>query len=172
MIDILCTIHFIVLAWQQVAQSTFQNCSVKSGHEEKNEEGSDVTEVGGSGNGDITQDEDWFWLGASTAVLDFDAYVSVDQELAMCDVLCIEEMGGVVGSGSCVDDDDGGGGVQTIAEFYRSTSCVESIRAFMYAHDITKRDQVNIVNIERLLFSLKRKGATEQMMINDFIKNK
>jgi hypothetical protein len=36
------------------------------------------------------------------------------------------------------------------------------------AHDITKRDQVNIVNIEKLLFSLKRKGATKQMRINYF----
>jgi hypothetical protein len=38
----------------------------------------------------------------------------------------------------------------------------------MYVQDITKRDQANIVNIERLLFSLKRKGATKQMSINDF----
>jgi hypothetical protein len=42
----------------------------------------------------------------------------------------------------------------------------------MYAHDITKRDQVNIVNIERLLFSLKRKGVTKQMRINDYFKKK
>jgi hypothetical protein len=40
----------------------------------------------------------------------------------------------------------------------------------MYAHDITKRDQANIINNERLLFSLKRKDATEQMRINDFFK--
>jgi hypothetical protein len=37
----------------------------------------------------------------------------------------------------------------------------------MYAH-ITERDQANSVNIERLLFSLKRKGATKQMRINYF----
>jgi hypothetical protein len=45
------------------------------------------------------------------------------------------------------------------------------MRAFMYAH-ITKRDQANIVNIESLLFKLKRKGATKQMKINDFLKKK
>jgi hypothetical protein len=39
-------------------------------------------------------------------------------------------------------------------------------------HDITKRDQVNIVNIEKLLFSLKRKGATKQMRITYFFKKK
>jgi hypothetical protein len=37
----------------------------------------------------------------------------------------------------------------------------------MYAHDITE-----IVNIESLLFKLKRKGATKQMKINDFLKKK
>jgi hypothetical protein len=39
-----------------------------------------------------------------------------------------------------------------------------------YAHDIIERDQANIVDIERLLFSLKRKCATKQMKINDFFK--
>jgi hypothetical protein len=32
----------------------------------------------------------------------------------------------------------------------------------MYGHDITIRDQTNVVNIERLLFSLKKKGAAKQ----------
>jgi hypothetical protein len=48
----------------------------------------------------------------------------------------------------------------------------ESIRAFMYAHDITKRNQVNIINNEMLVFSFKGKGATKQMRINDFFKRK
>jgi hypothetical protein len=39
----------------------------------------------------------------------------------------------------------------------------------MYGHDITIRDQANVVNIERLLFSLKKKGATKQMWINVFL---
>jgi hypothetical protein len=38
----------------------------------------------------------------------------------------------------------------------------------MYGHDITIRDQANVVNIERLLLSLKKKGDTKQMWINDF----
>jgi hypothetical protein len=46
----------------------------------------------------------------------------------------------------------------------------DSMRAFMYAHDITERDQANIVHIESLLFNLKRKGATKQIKINDFLK--
>jgi hypothetical protein len=33
-----------------------------------------------------------------------------------------------------------------------------------------KRDQANIVNTERLLLSLKRKGATKQMINNVFKK--
>jgi hypothetical protein len=41
----------------------------------------------------------------------------------------------------------------------------------MYGHDIT-RDQANVVNIEKLLFSLKKKGAAKQLWINDVFKNK
>jgi hypothetical protein len=42
-INILCTIHFIVLAWQHVTRSTIQNCFVKCDQVKKNQEGSDVT---------------------------------------------------------------------------------------------------------------------------------
>jgi hypothetical protein len=35
---------------------------------------------------------------------------------------------------------------------------------------VFKRDKANIVNIESLLFKLKRKGAIKQMKINDFLK--
>jgi hypothetical protein len=40
------------------------------------------------------------------------------------------------------------------------------------AHDITRREQVNIVEVERLLFSLKRKDATKQIRFNEFFKKK
>jgi hypothetical protein len=82
----------------------------------------------------------------------------VDPELATCGVLCVEEMCGELGSGSCVEEVQGGGDDDE-AGFYGSTS--ESMRVFMYAHDITKRDQADIVNIGSLLFKLKRKGATK-----------
>jgi hypothetical protein len=56
--------------------------------------------------------------------------------------------------------------------FTEALHAFESMRAFMYAHDITERDQANIINIERLLFKSKRKGATRQMKMNDFLKKK
>jgi hypothetical protein len=64
-IDILQAFHFIVSAWQQVTQSAIQNCFVKCGHVKKNEEGSDVTEIDGSGEDDGMQDEDLVQLEAS-----------------------------------------------------------------------------------------------------------
>jgi hypothetical protein len=69
--DILHVTHFIVSAWQQVTQSTIQNSFVKCDHMKKNQEGSDVTKVDGSGEDDITQDEGWVGLGASTPCVDF-----------------------------------------------------------------------------------------------------
>jgi hypothetical protein len=172
-IDILRAIHFTVLAWQQVTQSTIQNCFVKCGHVKKNEQGSDVTEIDGSGEDDGTKDEDWVRLGACIAGVNFDAYVSVDQELATCGVLCVEEMCGELGSGSCVEEVQGGGDEaepEPVPSFKEALHGFESMRAFMCAHDITERNQANIVNIESLLFKLKRKGATKHMKINDFLK--
>jgi hypothetical protein len=85
------------------------------------------------------------------------------QELVTCGVLCVEETCGELGSGSCVEEVQGGGGGDDEAEpepvpsFTEALYGFESMRAFMYAHDITKRDQANIVNIESLLFNLKRR---------------
>jgi hypothetical protein len=64
-----------------------------------------------------------------------------------------------------VKEVQGGGGQVLQKHFVR----YESMRVFMYAH-ITERDQANIVNIETLLFNLKRKGATKQMKIMTFLK--
>ena len=41
-LDILLAIHVIVLAWQQVTQSTILNCFVKCVHVKKNDKGSDM----------------------------------------------------------------------------------------------------------------------------------
>jgi hypothetical protein len=83
-----------------------------------------------------------------------DANGSADQELTLCGVLCMEEMCGVVGSGSCMEEGQGDGGgdddeveSKPVLSFMEGLLEFESLRAFMYAHDITKRDQVNIVNI-------------------------
>jgi hypothetical protein len=51
-------------------------------------------------------------------------YVSLDQELATCGVLCVEEMCGALGSGSCMEEVQGGGGGGGEAKFYGSSSCV------------------------------------------------
>jgi 2-keto-4-pentenoate hydratase/2-oxohepta-3-ene-1,7-dioic acid hydratase in catechol pathway len=60
--------------------------------------------------------------------------------------------------------------VTTRPSFREALRAFESMRGFTYAHDISERDQANIVNIESLLFNFKRKGATKQMKINDFLK--
>jgi hypothetical protein len=55
-----------------------------------------------------------------------------------------------------------------VASFMEALHAFKSMRVFVYAHDVTKRDQANIVNI---LLSLKRNGATKQM-INDIFTKK
>jgi hypothetical protein len=77
--------------------------------------------------------------------MDFDAYVSLDQELTMCGALCMEETCGVVGSGSCVDGQGDGGADDDEAEsepvlsFTQALHASESMRGFMYAHDINQK---------------------------------
>jgi hypothetical protein len=56
--------------------------------------------------------------------------------------------------------------------FTEALRVFEYMRALMYAHDITERDQANTVNIESLLFNLKWKGSTKQIKINYFLKKK
>jgi hypothetical protein len=56
--------------------------------------------------------------------------------------------------------------------FTKALNAFQTMRAFMYADDIIDIDQADILSIESLLFSLKRKGATTQMKISDFLKRK
>jgi hypothetical protein len=69
-----------------------------------------------------------------------------------------------------IDDDEAE--PEPVPSFTEALRAFESMRVSMHAHDITKRDQANIVNIKSLLFNLKRKDATKQIKINDFLKKK
>jgi hypothetical protein len=57
-----------------------------------------------------------------------------------------------------------------VPSFTEALHAFESMRAFKCAHIITERGQANILDIESLLFNLKRKGVTKQMKIDDFLK--
>jgi hypothetical protein len=91
--------------------------------------------------------------------------------------VCVEEMCGDLGSGSSMEEGQGGGDVdeakpKPVPSFMEALNVFETMRVFIYAHDITEIDQANIVSIQILLFSLKSKGATKQIQINDFLKKK
>jgi hypothetical protein len=96
-------------------------------------------------------------------------YVSVDQELTTCGMLCVEEMCGEFGSGSYMEEVQGGGGgdddeaePESVPSFTEALCALESMRAFMYAHDITERDQTNITIIESLKFEKERCYQTNE----------
>jgi hypothetical protein len=90
----------------------------------------------------------------------------VDQELATCGVLCVVSWEVEVSLRTCKAV------VVTTTKpgFMEALRAFESMRAFMYAHDLTERNQANIVNIGSLWLKLKRKGATKQMKIMTFLK--
>jgi hypothetical protein len=81
-------------------------------------------------------------------------YVNVNQFVILPNECTVRHVCSILWSASCYC-------------FLFASVLFESMRAFMYGH-ITIRDQANVVNIERLLFSLKKKGATKQMSIIDF----
>jgi hypothetical protein len=96
-IDILCTVHFIVSAWQQVTHCTIQNCFVKCSHVKKNQEGSDMTDVVRMTSRKMKTVFSW---GQALLAWTLLPIVSVDKELATC---------GVLGSGSCMEEGQGDG---------------------------------------------------------------
>jgi hypothetical protein len=53
-------------------------------------------------------------------------------------------------------DDDDEAKPKQVPSFTEALRAFESMGAFMNAHDITKRDQANIVNTGSLLFNLKK----------------
>jgi hypothetical protein len=106
-------------------------------------------------------------------------YNAYETGLATCRVPCLEDMCDVVGSGNCMeegqsdgDDDDNEAESEQVLSFMEALCAYVTMRAFMYAHDIIRRDQESIIINERSLSSLKRKGATKQLGINDLFKKK
>ena len=100
-IDVLQAIHFTVLSWQQVTQSTIQNCFAKCGYTGNNE----LSDMSEDNEIDENVDEDCIRLGGNTAGIDFNAYVSVDQELATCGTN-VSDSGNSVNDGEDDDDDE------------------------------------------------------------------
>jgi hypothetical protein len=100
-------------------------------------------------------------------------YVSVDQELATYGVLCVWKKCVVSWEVEVVWRRCKAVVVTMTKPGFTEALCVfESMRVFLYAHDITERNQANSVNIESLVFKLKKKDTTKQMKINDFLKKK
>jgi hypothetical protein len=82
----------------------------------------------------------------------WDVYNAVDEGLVTC---------GVLGR-SCRDSgEDVEAKPKPMPSSVQAFCAFETVRPFTYAHDTTERDQMNIIKIERLLFSMERKSATK-----------
>jgi hypothetical protein len=167
-INVLQAIHFTVVAWRQVMQSTILNCFRQCGY------GRELNTEANSDSSIEEEDafhEDWIRLGAKKDV-DFSAYVSVDNELATCGVSSINEL--------CDDHKGGGSGgdegderePEPVLSFAEVHAACETVKSFFYAHSIGEHDEQVILNLELALFCLKCKVSNKHLLITDFFGKK
>jgi hypothetical protein len=99
-INVLEVMHYIMAAWQQVSQQTFQNCFRKVGHKYQSD-GNEMT------NDDDDDDfgQDWEEL-CRAQKYDFQSYVSVDRHMAISGVETVEELCEAFGSTRSVEEED------------------------------------------------------------------
>jgi hypothetical protein len=141
-------IHF-VSAWQQSNSLRYRSVD----YVKKNKEGSDVTEIDTSVVDYVT---DWAHCWCVCVY----AYVPVEQS-SRCGVLCVGEMLGKVGSGTCTKERQSGcrdsSCTQTNAQYYRNTVCSDSREQFFVSSHHRKR-QANITNIEKMKIDFLKKS--------------
>lgn len=173
--DVLQAIHFVLSAWHEVTSSAIQNCFVKCGFvrindEEGLTEGQEINDDGDDDNAD----EEWLRVAEDVSGVKFSDYISIDQDVATCGILSIEEM--------CDDAKNENNGKEAednvhadeaeptpVPSMSDAITAFETVRTFIYAHEITEKDQKNVVNLENLLFNLKNERIT-QHKITDFLK--
>jgi hypothetical protein len=169
-INVLQALHFTVVAWRQVTQSTILNCFRQCGYGRKLYTEADLVS---SIEDEDAFHEDWIWLGAEKDV-NFSSYVSVDNELATCNMSSISEL---------CDDRDGGGNSEEeeegdkrepelVPSFTKAHAAFETVKSFFYAHSIGEHEEQVIMNLELALFRPKRKVSTKQLPITDFFGKK
>jgi hypothetical protein len=163
-IDILQAMHFTVAAWRQVTQSTIVNCFRKYGY--------GLRQTESNLNASLKEEEDaflddWIRLGAGEDV-DFIAYASVDNELATCDFSSTDELfvdRKEDGDEEEEEEDEDERESEAVPSFAEAHAAFQTVKSFFYAHNIGERDEENILNMERVLFDLKRKISTKHLSV-------
>jgi hypothetical protein len=150
-------------------QSAILNCFCQCGY------GLELNTEVDSGSSIEEEDDafhkDWIWLGAEKDV-DFSFYISVDNDLAMCGVTSIDEL--------CDDREGGGSGEEEgdecepepVPSFTEAHTAFKTVKSFFYAHSIGEHDEQVILKLELVLFHLKCKVSTKQLLITDFFGKK
>lgn len=169
-IDVLQAMHFIVAAWHEVSQSTIANSFLNCGFIKAKDEKSLLpmkVDADGKENEDFIQNDEWVRLCGSDLGLNFNAYVSVDEHLAVTgdgvdEVWDEFQMGNEEYVTPHQNHEDTETEPQQLPSFAQALSAFETVRTFIYSHEISETDQNNIINLENLLFKLKTHENTNE----------
>ncbi|GFT44016.1 hypothetical protein NPIL_373861 [Nephila pilipes] len=88
--DILQAIHFVLSARHEITTSAIQNSFVKCSYVRKNHE--ECPTKGQENNDNDNADEEWLRVAEDVSGGKFSDYISIDQAIATCCILSIEEM--------------------------------------------------------------------------------
>jgi hypothetical protein len=155
-IDVLQAIHFTVAAWRQVSQPTVVNCFRKGGYGCALRAEADAKVTVDEEEDNDGFHEDWIRFGAVKDVIEFGDYASADSKLTTrgidtTDDLCDEREGSVSGEEGKEDECE----PEAVPSFAEAHAALVKVKAFFYAHNISERDEENILNMERALFGLR-----------------
>jgi hypothetical protein len=154
--------HFTEEAWQQVTQSTTVNCFCKCGY---GPELQTVADLNANMEDDDAFLDDWIHTDSAEDI-DFNAYISIDNELIKCSVSSIDKL---------CDDHEGDGGNEEeenedkcepkpAPSFAKAHTAFKTVKSFFYTHNIGEHNE-NTFNMERTLFGIKCKVSGTQLSI-------
>ncbi|GFT87443.1 hypothetical protein NPIL_184041 [Nephila pilipes] len=113
---------------------------------------------------DDNADEEWLHVAEDVSGVKFSDYISIDQDVATCDILSIEEMCDNAknkNNGEKAEDNvhTDEAELTPLPSLSEAIMTFETVRTFTYVHEIIEKDQKNIVNLENLLINLNANPA-------------
>lgn len=159
-IDVLQAIYFIVSAWERVTSLVIKNCFNKAI--------GNVVEIQEIENVTSNDEEENCLSQFGTINLTFDDYTSVDEEVATCGLVSIQEMITETEEKDDSSTDEEQVNSEPPPSFPEALKAYETMRNFLYSNELSETEQKHITNIENLLFRFNRKKCVQTQISRYF----
>ncbi|GBO13561.1 Tigger transposable element-derived protein 6, partial [Araneus ventricosus] len=150
-IDVLQTMNFIMMAWQNVLQKTIKNCFALSGFLSP----VDINPIENDESDHFVPPENWSNLSDVTA---FEVFVHCDSELATCSLLTIDEM---IANEETSSEEEDNCTEKPLQSFQQALEGLNTMQQYLISSDLNDKVKMALLTEHNELLSVHSKKALQ-----------